>query len=188
MTMNERRQPEGVSGQVPDHVPTDAELDAWPVPESAQGYFRRGIRFAQLGFPDRAIKDFEEAAAREPANAEIQYNLGTAHLALGMFEQALRNFDLAIALMPGSSDTYGNRAVAFAALGEPVQSKRDVEQAVRFGADRARLEGIVRFVMARRNMGHGLLETHADGTRDHGHELPHPRWGGFGRTEPPAGT
>jgi tetratricopeptide (TPR) repeat protein len=168
---------------VPDHVPTQQELDAWPTPDSAAGFFERGVRLAQLGFPDRAARDFEEAASLGPDDHETQYNLGTAYLSLGMFEQALRNLDRAIALKPGLADAHGNRAVAFAALGDTVHSRRDVDRAVELGGDRNKLEAIVRYVTARRKMGHGLLrepgDAPGDADRDHGHRLPHPRWGGF---------
>jgi len=127
---------------VPDRVPTDRELDAWPAPDTATGFFKRGVRLAQLGFPDRAAKDLEEAALLAPDDPEVQYNLGTAYLSLGMFEQALRNLDRSISLRPGSADAYGNRAVAFAAMGDVVQSRRDVKRATELGADRARLVSV----------------------------------------------
>jgi tetratricopeptide (TPR) repeat protein len=165
--------------RMPERVPTEAELDAWPVPDSAAGFFKRGVRLAQLGFPDRAVKDFEEAALLAPDDAETQYNLGTAYLALGMFEQALRNLDRAISLRPTSADSYGNRAVAFAAIGDMDQSRKDVKKAVELGADAARLEAVVRYVSAKRKMGHGLLNPGSDAEQDHGHRLPHPRWSGF---------
>lgn len=172
-----------MSQNVPDRVPTQQELDALPVPESAAGFFKRGVRLAQLGFPDRAARDFEEAASLAPDDHETQYNLGTAYLSLGMFEQALRNLDRAVALKPELADAYGNRAVAFAALGDTVLSGRDVERAVELGGDRPRLEAIVRYVAARRKTGHGLLrepgDAAGDADHDHGHRLPHPRWGGF---------
>lgn len=170
-------------GSVPERVPTGPELDAWPVPDTAAGYFKRGVRLAQLGFPDRAARDFEEAALLAPGDPEVQYNLGTAYLSLGMFEQALRNLDMAIGLRPGSADAYGNRAVALAAIGDVVNSRRDILKAAGLGADRARLEAIVRYVTAKRKTGHGLLNPNADAERDHGHRLPHPRWSGF----PPGG-
>ncbi|MBM3958386.1 MAG: tetratricopeptide repeat protein [SAR202 cluster bacterium] len=166
---------------VPERVPTDAELDAWPAPDTAQGFFKRGLRLAQLGFPERAAKDFEEAVQLDPDNPEIQYNLGTACLSLGLFEQALRNFDRAIALKPGVADAHGNRAIAFAALGEDLQMRQDLDLAVKLGADRARLEAIAGYVRARRKTGHGLLNPGDDAQHDHGHDLPHPRWGGFPR-------
>jgi tetratricopeptide (TPR) repeat protein len=165
----------------PDRVPTQQELDAWPVPESAAGFFKRGVRLAQLGFPDRAAKDFEEAASLAPDDHETQYNLGTAYLSMGMFEQALVNLDRAISLKADLADAYGNRAVAFAALGDTMHSRRDLDRAVELGGERQRLEAIVRYVTARRKTGHGLLNPDQPGNadHDHGHRLPHPRWGGF---------
>ena len=177
-TENYRQRLDG-DEHAPDHVPTQQELDAWPAPNTAAAYLKRGVRLAQLGFPDRAARDFEEAAQLAPDDPEVQYNLGTAYLSLGMFEQALRNLDRAILLRPGSADTYGNRAVAFAAIGDVVHSRRDVLKAVELGADGARLDAIVRYVTAKRKMGHGLLEPGTDAERDHGHRMPHPRWGGF---------
>lgn len=170
---------------VPERVPTDDELNAWPEPDTAQSYFKRGLRLAQLGFPDRAAKDFEEAVNLAPDNPEFQYNLGTACLSLGLFEQALRNLDRAIELKPAVADAYGNRAVAFGALGDEEHMRQDLDKAVELGADRARLEAIAGYVRARRKTGHGLLNPGDDAEHDHGHALPHPRWGGFPRKPKP---
>lgn len=119
-------------------------------PTDAKGWLIRGIRSAQLGFPDRAATDFEEAAWLDPENADIQFNLGTAHLSMGMFEQALVNFNRAIELKPDMSDALGNRAVALTALGQDKRAERDVAKAVELGAPPDGLATVIEYVKTKR--------------------------------------
>ena len=121
-----------------------------PRPADARGWLERGIKSAQLGFPDRAAADFEEAAWLDPDNADIQFNLGTAHLSMGMFEQALVNFDRAIALKPDMSDAVGNRAVALTALWQDERAERDVARAVELGAPLDGLATVIEYVKTKR--------------------------------------
>ena len=44
-------------------------------PKTADDYFQRGLKSAQLGIPDKAVEDFEEAAWLEPENFEIQFKV-----------------------------------------------------------------------------------------------------------------
>lgn len=119
-------------------------------PTDAKGWFQRGIKSAQLGFPDKAAADFEEAAWLDPDNADIHFNLGTAHLSMGMFEQALVNFDRAIELKPDMSDAIGNRAVALTALGQDEKAERDVARAVELGAPPDGLATVIEYVKTKR--------------------------------------
>ena len=119
-------------------------------PSDAAGWLARGLKSAQLGFPDRAAADFEEAAWLDPENAEIQFNLGTAHLSMGMFEQALVNFDRAIELQPTMSDAVGNRAVALTALGQDEKAELDVARAVELGAPPEGLAAVIEYVKTQR--------------------------------------
>jgi tetratricopeptide (TPR) repeat protein len=119
-------------------------------PTDARGWLERGIRSAQLGFPDKAASDFEEAAWLNPENADIQFNMGTAHLSMGMFEQALVNFDRAIELKPDMSDAVGNRAVALTALGQDERAERDVARAVELGAPPEGMLTVIEYVKMKR--------------------------------------
>ena len=119
-------------------------------PKTADEFFQRGLKSAQLGFPDRAATDFEEAAWLEPDNPEVQFNLGTAYLSMGDFEQAINNFTRAIDLNPGVSDAHGNRAVAHAAIGEDEKSEKDVAEAIRLGAPPDGLAAIIDYVKDKR--------------------------------------
>jgi len=118
--------------------------------KTADEFFQRGLKSAQLGFPDKAATDFEEAAWLEPDNPEIQFNLGTAYLSMGEFEQAINNFTKAIDLKPEASDAVGNRAVAHAAIGEDEKSERDVAEAVRLGAPPDGLAAVIEYVKSKR--------------------------------------
>ena len=119
-------------------------------PKTADDFFRRGLKSAQLGIPDKAAADFEEAAWLAPENHEIQFNLGVAFLSMADFEQAINNFTKAIELKPGVADMYGNRAVAHAAIGEDEQSEADVAEAVRLGAPPEGLEAVIDYVKEQR--------------------------------------
>ncbi len=119
-------------------------------PKTADEFFQRGLKSAQLGFPDRAAADFEEAAWIEPDNPEVQFNLGTAYLSMGDFEQAINNFTRAIDLNPGVADAHGNRAVAHAAISEDEKSEKDIAEAIRLGAPPDGLAVIIDYVKNRR--------------------------------------
>lgn len=130
-------------------VQQEAEADE-TIPTDAKGWFARGIKSAQLGFPDKAAADFEEAAWLDPENPDIHFNLGTAHLSMGMFEQALVNLDRAIELKPDMSDAIGNRAVALTALGQDEKAERDVARAVGLGAPPDGLAAVIEYVKTKR--------------------------------------
>ena len=128
----------------PDGAPID-----FP-PQTADEFFQRGLKSAQLGFPDRATPDFEEAAWLEPDTQELQFNLGTAYLSMGDFEQAINNFTRVIAMNPEASDAYGNRAVAHTAIGEDDKSEKDAAEAIRLGAPPDGLAAIIEYVKNQR--------------------------------------
>lgn len=128
---------------------TSADAEA-KLPTTASGWLERGVRSAQLGFPDKAASDFEEASWLEPDNADVQFNLGTAHLSMGMFEQALVNFDRAVELKPDMTDAIGNRAVALTALGQDERAERDVALAVELGAPPDGLAAVIEYVKTKR--------------------------------------
>ena len=119
-------------------------------PTDARGWFERGLKSAQLGFPDKASADFEEASWLDPEDYEIQFNLGTAYLSMGMFEQALRNLTRAVDLSPDMSDAIGNRAVAYTALGQDDEAAKDVRRAVDLGAPPDGLAAILEYVKTKR--------------------------------------
>ncbi len=130
--------------------PTAGDEPSGEVPTDAAGWLARGLRSAQLGFPDKAAADFEEASWLDPENADIHFNLGTAHLSMGMFEQALVNFDRTIELAPDMSDAIGNRAVALTALGQDELAERDVARAVELGAPPEGLATVIEYVKTKR--------------------------------------
>jgi Tfp pilus assembly protein PilF len=125
--------------------------DTEPAPDDFLGWFQRGLKYAQLGFPDRAAESFEAAEQIEPEDATLQFNLGTAYLSLGNFVQAVTNLDRSIKLDPSNSDAYGNRAVAHAALGQEDLVAADVETAVSLGAPPDGIETILAYVRERVN-------------------------------------
>lgn len=131
-------------------TPVDDTADDTATPTDAAGWLARGLKSAQLGFPDKAASDFEEAAWLDPDNANIHFNLGTAHLSMGMFEQALVNFDRTIDLAPDMSDAVGNRAVALTALGQDEKAESDVAKAIELGAPPEGLAAVIDYVKTKR--------------------------------------
>ena len=125
--------------------------DTEPAQDAFLGWFQRGLKYAQLGFPDRAAESFEQAEQIEPEDATLQFNLGTAYLSLGNFVQAVTNLNRSIKLDPSNSDAYGNRAVAHAALGQEDLVAADVEAAVSLGAPPDGIETILTYVRERVN-------------------------------------
>lgn len=125
--------------------------DTEPAQDDFLGWFQRGLKYAQLGFPDRAAESFEQAEQIEPEDATLQFNLGTAYLSLGNFVQAVTNLNRSIKLDPSNSDAYGNRAVAHAALGQEDLVAADVEAAVSLGAPPDGIETILTYVRERVN-------------------------------------
>ena len=121
-----------------------------PEPSTAEEFFARGLKSAQMGYPDKAATDFEEAAWLDPDNATIQFNLGTAYLSMGMFEQAVVNLDRTLALTPDNSDALGNRAVARTALGEDELARADAQRAVELGAPPDGIKAVMEYVKQRR--------------------------------------
>ena len=153
--MPERIERKQMPSLEPAADPADLQPDAEETarPTDAKGWMERGIRSAQLGFPDKAAADFEEAAWLEPENADVQFNMGTAHLSMGMFEQALVNFDRAVELKPDMSDAVGNRAVALTALGQDERAERDMARAVELGAPPDGLVRVIEYVKTKRVAG-----------------------------------
>ncbi len=147
--MTERKPMPGLQAAQQPSGNDPAEQEA-KIPVDARGWLERGIKSAQLGFPDKAASDFEEAAWLDPDNVEIHFNLGTAHLSMGMFEQALVNFDRAIGLRPDMSDAIGNRAVTLTALGQDERAERDVARAVELGAPPDGLATVIEYVKTKR--------------------------------------
>ena len=134
-----------------DAIESESTADApAKTPDTADEYFQRGLKSAQLGQPDRAAADFEEAAWLDPDNATIQFNLGTAYLSMGMFEQALVNFDRTLALQPDMSDALGNRAVAHTALSQDDRAAADIARAIELGAPPDGIHAVIEYVKARR--------------------------------------
>jgi tetratricopeptide (TPR) repeat protein len=118
--------------------------------KDARAHFESGLKSAQLGFPDQAVKEFEEAAWLEPADAGIQFNLGTAYLSLGLFEQAIANLTNAVRLAPEMADAWGNRAVAHAAIGDDARCEADMAEAATRGGNPDGLTTVVEYVKSRR--------------------------------------
>jgi len=135
----------------PSDQPVEPAQDTEPASDDFLGWFQRGLKYAQLGFPDRAAESFEQAELIKPEDATLQFNLGTAYLTLGNFVQAVTNLDRAIKLDPSNSDAYGNRAVAHAALGQEELVAADVELAVSLGAPPDGIETILTYVRERVN-------------------------------------
>ena len=68
-------------------------------PKFAEAYNDRGVAYADLGNPTRAIKDYNKAIQLNP-HALPYNNRGVTYSKLGNYQQAINDFNKAIELDP----------------------------------------------------------------------------------------
>jgi lipoprotein NlpI len=77
----------------------------------ASAYHNRGLAYAALGDPDRAIADFSAAIRLEPGDPDNFISRGSAYSAKGDSSRAIANFDEALRIDPINARAYFNRAL-----------------------------------------------------------------------------
>jgi len=97
----------------------------------------RGVIYARLGQPDRAIADFNEAVKLFPEYAAVYNNRGAFLVSLGAFDEAIKDFDRALILAPGYVAALSNRAAAHAELKHTTRALFDYTRAIRLASNRA---------------------------------------------------
>jgi len=97
----------------------------------------RGVIYARLGQPDRAIADFNAAVKLFPEYAAVYNNRGAFLVSLGAFDEAIKDFDRALVLAPGYVAALNNRAAAHAELKHTTRALFDYTRAIRLASTRA---------------------------------------------------
>ncbi len=84
----------------------------WQGKELAWAYNNRGLAYAYLGNPARAIEDYDQALRLDPGLVVAYLGRGVVYNALGLYRRAIKDYDEALRIDPGSTLAYNNRAIA----------------------------------------------------------------------------
>lgn len=84
-----------------------------PLPQSADDWFERGMKLAEISDWEGAIGCWDQSLALEPNSAQAWHNRGSALGMLGRLEEALVSFDYAIALDPEDPQIWNIRGSVF---------------------------------------------------------------------------
>jgi len=98
---------------------------------SAPEQLRRGIRFAELGRLEEALKCYEEATRIEPRFVYAWYNKGFVLQELGRFEQAVECYSEAINIDPSHVSAWYSKGVALAKVGRHREAIECFDQVLR---------------------------------------------------------
>lgn len=113
----------------------EADLEAMPTPETAQDWFERGLKQAQIGELDAAIASWDAAIALEPTLAPAWHNRGSALGNMGRLEEALLNFQEAATHNPNDAYIWFNQGMVLEALDRLAQAIPRYEQALALNPD-----------------------------------------------------
>lgn len=78
-------------------------------PSWAQGYYNRGVLFAEQGYYDKAIVEFDKAIEINPVFYKAFFNRAVVNRNKGQFDKAFRDYNKVIALNPTHFQSYVNR-------------------------------------------------------------------------------
>ena len=116
---------------------------------NATEYVKRGIRFAQLGEPDKAIAEFEAALRLEPGFADAHSNLGVIYHQKGWTERAIAEFETAIELRGPFPEALYNLGRAYESQGMVEEAVAAYEEAVALRPDNWEAYGNLGLLFAR---------------------------------------
>ncbi len=94
-------------------------------------HIRNGLREAEQGRLDEAVREFERALELNPSNVKALYNLGVARMNQGELRKALQVFGAALEAEPENADVRNNAGVSLARLGMYDQAAEQFEAIVR---------------------------------------------------------
>lgn len=114
-------------------VPMRPELAAIGDAE-ARSRLDKGVRWAELGRADLAIKDFTSALEIRHGFVEANYNRGLAYAVLGRWKEAVADFDRVIESDPRHSFAYSNRGAAYSEMNETALALQDQNRALELNA------------------------------------------------------
>jgi len=118
-----------------DHAPVEnllADVVRRDYPEGLDFvHVKAGLREAERGRMDRAIRRFERALEINPGNTQALYNLGVAWMAKGEAQAALRAFAAALEMDPAYVDVRNNAGVVLVGLGMLDEAAEQFEEIIR---------------------------------------------------------
>lgn len=88
-------------------------------PGVARVYHNRGLEFAKMGDPQRALDDFNKAISLSPDYIFVYNDRGATYLSMHQYSQALVDFNKAIELNPKFARPYLGRALTHEGLKNP---------------------------------------------------------------------
>ena len=94
-------------------------------------YLSRGMFYADLGQPQRAMRDFDRAINLDPQHGQAHVLRGVARDEFGDLQGAIADFEEAIRLDSQNAEAYNGRALVRVKLGELGSALDDLAQAVR---------------------------------------------------------
>lgn len=98
--------------------------------EGAKLYYRRGVAYLKMGFPDTAAADLTDAIKLVPNYGDAYEARGRAYLALGDAFKARRDLTQAIRLQADNAGAYRARGEAYLERGDYERAVADFEHAV----------------------------------------------------------
>jgi len=102
----------------------------------AVAHYHRGVAYAQLEHPHRAIKDFDKAIRLKPDNFAPAYSQrGAAYADVGQFQRAIRDSDEAIRQDPQDEVVFASRAYIHTLMGDKAEAQRDGDRAIQLGIE-----------------------------------------------------
>ena len=126
----------------------EAELETMAPPETAQEWFERGLKQAQIGELEEAIASWDAAIAIEPTMAPAWHNRGSALGNMGRLEEALLNFQEAATHNPEDAYIWFNHGMVLEALDRNVQAIPSYEKALVLNPDFAEAQGRIQHLQA----------------------------------------
>jgi tetratricopeptide (TPR) repeat protein len=125
-----------------------ADLEAMAPPETAQEWFERGLKQAQIGELDAAIASWDAAIVIEPTLAPAWHNRGSALGNMGRLEEALLNFQEAATHNPEDAYVWFNHGMVLEALDRNGQAIPSYEKALALNPDFAEAQSRIQHLQA----------------------------------------
>jgi tetratricopeptide (TPR) repeat protein len=105
-------------------------------PEKSEGYFYRGVCYAELSKLDLALEDFTKHLEIETESEEGFFNVGKTYQRMKKYEKAIEFYDKAIVIEPLYSNAYISRGNCRIELGQKEKACVDYQQALDLGDEK----------------------------------------------------
>ncbi|MEB3311438.1 MAG: tetratricopeptide repeat protein [Snowella sp.] len=92
------------------------ELNNQPLPETAEGWFQRGLQQANIGDLEAAIASWDQALALDPDFIPAWQSRGSALGNLGRLDEAITCFERVLILNPEDHQAWFNRGLVYEAM------------------------------------------------------------------------